>query len=197
MPCSRPFPAPAVRGRCALRTSKRSQALPRLTSMSLLANVRHSTRGLRKTPVFAISCIVVLALAIGATTAIFGLVDAALIRPLPFPASDRLVMLWERTPAYARGFVAPLNFIDWSEQSHSFAAMAATLGATPSSLVTNGGVTEAINVSTVTAGFFDVLGVTPIAGRTFTSADATDGASIVISERLWRCCSRPLASSRC
>src|SRR5688500_19477325 len=96
--------------------------------MSFWHDLRHGTRLLRKAPLFTLGSILVLALGIGLTTAMFSLVDAALIRPLPFPDSTRLVMIWEHLPQSARNRVAGLDFMDWSEQSRSFAGIAATMG---------------------------------------------------------------------
>jgi putative ABC transport system permease protein len=118
----------------------------------------------------------------------FSLVDAALIRPLPFPDSRRLVMVWERAPQFPRNRVAPLNFLDWSEQNRAFTAMAATAGTAPGPLVVSAGeAPDTVFVQSVTAGFFEVLGVPPLTGRTFVPADAVDGVNAaVVSERLWR-----------
>src|SRR5215471_19230845 len=89
---------------------------------------RWAVRFLRRAPAFTTLAILVTAAGIGAATAIFSLVDAALTRPPPFADPDRLVMLWEHAPSYARNRVSPLNFADWSEQNHTFASMAAVAG---------------------------------------------------------------------
>ena len=149
-------------------------------------DVRYAARTLSKTPGFTALAVLVLALGIGANSAMFSLVDAALIRPLPFNAPEQLVMLWERAPADAHNRVAPLNFLDWSEQNHTFVAMAAVAGG-DSTLTGTGGAAERIPGQAVTHAFFDVLGVKPIAGRTFLPDDATPRPNVVvIGERFWR-----------
>ena len=152
----------------------------------LAQDLRFAVRTLRKTPAFTALTIAILALGIGANTAIFSLVDAALFRPLPFPDADRLVMLWERAPAYAHNRVAPLNYVDWSEQNDVFSAMAAVSGG-GRTLTTGGREPEKIAGQSVTARFFDVVGVRPLTGRTFIDADAVlHPNTVVISERLWK-----------
>ena len=152
----------------------------------LAQDLRFAFRTLRKAPAFTALVIAILAVGIGANTAIFSLVDAALFRPLPFPDADRLVMLWERAPTYAHNRVAPLNYVDWSEQNHVFASTAAASGGART-LTIGGREPERIPGQSVTAGFFDVLGVRPLTGRTFTAADALlNPTTVVISERLWK-----------
>ncbi|OLC51560.1 MAG: hypothetical protein AUH43_02385 [Acidobacteria bacterium 13_1_40CM_65_14] len=120
-----------------------------------------------------------------------------MIRPLPFPDSKQLVMLWERVPQNAHNRVAGLDFVDWREQNRSFAGMAATLGRAFSTpfRATDGEVAETVALQRVTPGFFEVLGVRPIFGRSFTADDVPAGADLrpgvfsevaVVSERLWR-----------
>ena len=153
---------------------------------TLWQDVRFAARSLRKSASFTSLAILVLAVGIGATTVIFGLIDSALIRPLPFVEPDKLVMLWEHPPGYARNRVSPLNFLDWSEQNHVFTSMAAVVGA---SRVLTGttGAAERIPGQSVTTGFFDVLGIKPVSGRTFTPDDAQPQPNVVIvSERFWQ-----------
>src|ERR1051325_8937268 len=156
--------------------------------MSLWQDLRHAARLLRKAPSFTFGSALVLALGISATISMFSLVDAALIRPLPFPDAGRLVMVWERTPQLLRNRVAPLNFLDWSEQNHAFTAMAATTGTAPGPLLASPGeVPDTVLIQSVTPAFFDVLGIPAIAGRTFASSDAVEGTNAaIVSERLWR-----------
>jgi putative ABC transport system permease protein len=149
-------------------------------------DVVHATRQLRRSPGFTTVAAAVLALGIGANVAIFSLLDAALVRPLPFPDPASLVMLWERAPRFTHHRVAPLNFLDWSEQQQAFASIAAVAGGSRT-LTGLGGTAERIPGQAVTASFFDVLGVKPIAGRTFSADDAAQRSRVVvISERLWR-----------
>ena len=152
----------------------------------LLSNLRFAVRSLRQAPAFSTLAILVLAVGIGATSAIFNLIDGTLIRALPFADEDRLVMLWEHPPGYARNRVSPLNFLDWSEQNHVFAPMAAVTGANRT-LTRDGGAAERIPAQSVTTAFFDVLGVAPLAGRTFVPGDAVPQPNVVVvSERFWR-----------
>src|SRR5256885_8346490 len=96
-------------------------------------------------------------------------------------------MLWETMPRFARNLVAPLNFFDWNEQNHTFTSMAAAAVGGTVTMSDAQGVPEAIPSQTVTARFFEVLGVRPIAGRTFVNDDMRPGASVaVMSERIWK-----------
>src|SRR3954462_4490341 len=133
--------------------------------MSIWRDLRYAARSLRRAPGFTAITVLVLAAGIGANSAMFSLADAALVRPLPFTQSDRLMMLWERSPRFAHNRVSPLNFLDWSEQQHAFASIAAVAGGSRT-LTGTGGAAERLPGQAVTAQFFDVLGVTPIAGRT-------------------------------
>ena len=145
-------------------------------------------RQLRKSPAFTLVATLTLALGIGANSAIFALVDATLLRPLPYREPNRLVSIWEHSATTARGFVSPLNMIDWNGRSRTFEKIA---GFTPSvgGMVMAGadGNAETVSRQWVTAGIFDVLGVTPIAGRTFSAEDEATRANVVVmSEGLWR-----------
>ena len=131
-------------------------------------DVKFAFRQLRDAPAFTLVATLTLALGIGANSAIFALVDATLLRPLPFGDPDRLVTIWETTATTPRGFASPPNMRDWQSRSRTFDAIA---GFTPSmgSMVMAGadGNAETVSRQWVTAGIFDVLGVKPIAGRTF------------------------------
>ena len=151
-------------------------------------DLKFAFRQLRHTPGFTVVAAVTLALGIGANSAIFALVDATLLRPLPFRQPDRLVALWEKTATTPRAFVSPLNMQDWASRSRTFEKIA---GFTPSvgGMVMAGadGNAETVSRQWVTAGIFDVLGVTPIAGRTFSREDDEKRANVVVlSEPLWR-----------
>jgi putative ABC transport system permease protein len=154
--------------------------------MTFWRDLRYGARVLWRAPAFTALAVVILALGIGATTAIFSLFDAALLRALPYREPDALVMLWEAPPEGAHNRVAPLNYVDWSEQNRTFSAMAAIAGGSQT-LSRPGALPERIAGQSVTTRFFDVLGVVPIAGRTFRAGDAAPAAhAVVISERLWR-----------
>src|SRR5712692_6054522 len=150
-------------------------------------DVRYGFRLLRRSPGFAAIAILTLALGIGANTAIFSTVDALLIRALPYADADRLVMVWEDASAagFPRNTPAPGNYHDWARLNHAFSGIAATRGA--SANITGDGVPEQVVGRAVTPNFFAVLGVTPIAGRTFTDEEDRSNAQVVlISYGLWQ-----------
>jgi putative ABC transport system permease protein len=151
-------------------------------------NVRYALRQLARSPGYALVAVLTLAIGIGANAAIFSLVEAALLRRLPFDDPSRVVALWERNPhsGSPRNQVSSVNYTRWQERAKSFASMAAFSG-WPATL---SGADEAIRVRTgiVTSRFFDTLGVAPALGRGFVEADAAPGAPpvVVLSDRLWR-----------
>jgi predicted permease len=151
---------------------------------------RYALRVIRKNPAFASASILVLALGIGANTAIFSVANAILFRPLPFPEPQQLVRLWDTygTPGNL-GPISYPNFQDWRSWNRSFSAMA--VFAERGLVLT--GVGEATPLQTVaaSASFFEVLGVQPALGRKFLPEEDGPGAnngadSAVISDRLWR-----------
>lgn len=155
---------------------------------TLFQDLRYAFRQLGKAPAFTAVAAGTLALGIGANAAIFALVDATLLRPLPLPDPGRLVMIWERTESSDRGGVSPLNLVDWNERGRTFDRIA---GFIPSvaGMVMSGrdGIPENVSRQWVTAGFFDVLGVRPIVGRTFLpSDDRSELNAVVLSEGFWR-----------
>ena len=89
-----------------------------------MSDLTFALRLLRRSPGFALVAVITLALGIGANSAIFALVDAVLLPPLPFPDPDRLVMLWERTDRSPRAAVSPLNMADWNERNTKFRTIA-------------------------------------------------------------------------
>jgi hypothetical protein len=135
---------------------------------------------------FTAITLTVLAVGIGANSAIFSLLDAVLFRPLPFANADRLVMLWERSPSVARHRISPLNFADWNDRNGTFDAMAAISGGSRT-FVGRTGIAEQVPGQAVTARFFDLFGVRPTLGRTFMPSDVKPEAdSVVLSERFWQ-----------
>ena len=150
-------------------------------------DIRFAFRQLRASPAFTLVATLTLALGIGANSAIFALVDATLLRPLPYRDAGQLVTIWETSGTTPRGFASPPNMLDWKSRSRTFETIA---GYTPSmgSMVMSGRDGHALTVSRqwVTSGIFDVLGVQPIAGRTFTPEDEQQRRrTVVISEGLW------------
>jgi len=139
--------------------------------MHLIADLRYGARLLRKAPGFSALAVVALALGMGATTAIFSLVFAVLLKPLPYRAPEQLLVIWEKNPAQNRYklFVAPVNFLEWRKQSHEMEAMAAlqdvriTLTGGPNGHLDP----EELKAQRVTADLFPLLGVQPVNGRTF------------------------------
>ena len=151
-------------------------------------DLKFAVRQLKGAPAFTLVATLTLALGIGANSAIFALVDATLLRPLPFGEPDRLVSVWETTSAIPHSYGSPLNMVDWQARSRSFEKIA---GFTPSvgGMVMAGadGNAETVDRQWVTAGIFDVLGVTPIAGRTFSQDDDAKRARVaVLGESFWR-----------
>ena len=154
---------------------------------TVLGDVRYGLRLFRKSPVFSLVAVATLALGIGANTVIFSVVDAVVIRALPYDDPDRVIVIWEDVSrsGFARNTPAPANYIDWRRLNRSFVDMAATRGASAS--VTGDGVPEQIIGRRATANFFSVLGARPLIGRTFTEAEDRDGAQVaVISYGLWQ-----------
>ncbi len=152
---------------------------------SLAQDLRYALRLLTRAPGFAAVAVLVLALGIGANSAIFSVVDAALLRPLPFHQPDQLATLWEAPKGFNHNRVAPLNYQDWHDQNTTFAAMAAVAGG-PRTLNSDSGADQ-IPGQSVTLEFFQVFGIQPVAGRFFTQDDETsDRRVVLLSEQLWR-----------
>ena len=142
--------------------------------------MRFAVRQLKASPGFTLVAAITLALGIGANGAIFALVDATLLRPLPLPEPDRLVIAWERSDTVLRGPVSPLNMLDWNERSRTFEKMAGFIPGVGSMVMAGAnGTAEGVPRQWVTSGVFDVLGVRPIAGRTFLPSDDTQEISAV------------------
>ena len=150
-------------------------------------DLKFAFRQMRHASGFTVIAAATLALGIGANAAIFALVDATLLRPLPLPNADRLVSLSERANG-GREMVSPINLLDWNERNHTFEHIG---GFTPSvgGMVMAGrdGNSETVPRQWVLSGFFDALGVAPVAGRTFGPDDEARRARVVvITESFWR-----------
>jgi predicted permease len=154
---------------------------------NLLRDVRFGMRSLAKSPLFTGMAAAILALGIGANCAMFSLIDAVLLRPLPFPDAQRIVVLWERQPHQDRhNSVSPVNYLDWRERTRSFETMAVVFSL-PMNL-SGIGEPRAVDGAMVGAEFFRVLGIAPLLGRTFNvSEDVPNGPNVaVLSYSLWR-----------
>ena len=154
----------------------------------LREDFRFAFRQLRNSPAFTLVATLTLALGIGANSAIFALVDATLLRPLPYGEPDRLVSIWERSTKTPRGYVSPLNMLDWNTRSRTFETIAGFIPSVGQMVMPGAdGSAETISRQWVTAGIFDVLGVKPIAGRTFNADDDTKRSYVVVlSDGFWR-----------
>ena len=152
-------------------------------------DLRYTTRVQARNPGFTAVVVSTLALSIGANTAVFSLVNAALVRPPPYTEPDRLVVVWEtdRKRGIDRNAVAPLNYLDWKEQNHVFEGMAA-LEIGEGFNLTGAGEPERIAGARVSASLFPVLGVNAHLGRTFSEAEDRTGPPrvVVLSHSLWQ-----------
>jgi predicted permease len=149
----------------------------------MISDLKYTVRTLAKSPAFTLVAILTLALGIGASTAIFSVLDAVLLRPLPYPNQERIVELRELDEkSHAMSFTEP-NFADLAARQHSFEALA-KYSAFPEAIV---GGSEPVrgNVCAASPDFFRVLGVTPTQGRLF-SDDAASKDAIVVSYGFWK-----------
>jgi putative ABC transport system permease protein len=153
---------------------------------TLLHDLRYALRALRQHPGFTLTAVLTLGLGIGANVAIFSVVNAVLLRPLPFAEPDRLVRVWGLHPAIGHESASLPDFLDWRAETPSLAGLSA-LSNTRFTL-TGTGEPEMIRGAFVTADFFRTLGVTPLRGRMFTPGEDTRAAArvAVLGEGLWR-----------
>lgn len=152
-----------------------------------LQDIRYAARTLRKNVGFTATAVCVLALAIGANTAMFSVLNAVLFRPLPYRSPEQLAMLWTELPDQnvREGRSAWANFEDWRRQSTTFADIAAYDPATAT--FTTPSTAEQIGVMRISPNFFSLLGVQPLHGRSFTAEDAAYRDRVaVISHRFWQ-----------
>jgi putative ABC transport system permease protein len=155
----------------------------------LAQDVRYAVRSLRSRPLLVVVAVAVLALGIGASTAVFSVVDAVLLRPLPFAAPDRLLMVWMGLPEQNQPYIAvSYSFVEMlRKRSRSLAAVAA-MPETNSGFTLAGAEPARVDGRLVTGNFFDVLGARARLGRTFTEPEDRVGAPrvVVISHGLWQ-----------
>jgi len=154
---------------------------------ALRQDLRFALRTLRARPAFTMIAAITLALGIGATTAIFSVVNAVLLRPLPWPDADRLVIVWGTRGEAKQNGVVYLDYLDWQRESRSFDALGVFRGQSVN--LTGGDQPERVVGSFVTANFFSILRATPAQGRFFTDAEGdvrTKQAVAIISDQFWR-----------
>src|SRR5689334_3712091 len=155
---------------------------------TILKDIRYAIRGLLQRPGFTAIALITLALGIGANTAIFSVVNAVLLRPLPFRDPEQLVIVWEDAAfaGFPRNTPAPANYVDWKTQNQSFADMAAS--AETSFNITGDGEPERVSAYSVTANFFPLFGVQPLLGRSFSAEEDRPGGNKVamLSYSLWQ-----------
>src|SRR3954454_9030048 len=152
-------------------------------------DLRYAFRQLIKAPSFSATAIIALALGIGATTAMFAVIYAFLLRPLPYTNADQLVMLQSRGVTTGNDLgVNYQDFVDWQKQNHSFADLAFFNLRWNGNVESPGGMTETLKTTFTTANLFSLLGVQPMLGRDLTRADDEEKAPkvMLISERLWK-----------
>jgi len=153
----------------------------------LVQDVRYGFRVLLKNPGFTIAAVVALALGVGANSVIFSVVNAVLLRPLPFKDPHQLVMVWEEAThlGFPKDTPPPGTFLDWRQQNTVFSGMSAM--ALKNFNLIGVGEPERLDGRKVSANLFDLLGVRPILGRTFSADEDKPGSQVVIlSEGLWK-----------
>jgi len=158
---------------------------------NLMQDLRYGVRTMLRAPGFTAMAVLALALGIGANTAIFSVVNAVLLRPLPYDQPERLVQVWHvppqaTFPGTAEFAVSPANFLDWRSQAHSFEGMSAYGGGRYT--LTGNGNPETIRMIAVTDGLFSILHVRPLLGRGFVSGEDEPGHEheVVLSYGIWR-----------
>jgi predicted permease len=162
----------------ATRLKERSQEVVGFTVETVVQDLRYALRQLRKNPGFAVTAILILALGIGASVAIFAFVDAALIKPLPYPDPTRLVAVNESTELFPQNNLSYADFEDWKRLNTVFSSMN-VYTASRFELNTPTG-TEPVHGLRVSAGFLGTLGIRPMLGRDFRTGEDTAGAAQVV-----------------
>jgi len=153
---------------------------------TLLKDLRYGIRSLAKNPAFTAIALITLALGIGANTAIFSVVNAVLLRPLPYDDPARIVWLWDTQPQLATTPTSLPDFLGWKEQNRSFDRLAAFQGG--NMFVDAGDATTDTRVGLVTPDLFSVFRVSPVLGRTFTDEETLPGRFrvAVLSHSMWQ-----------
>jgi putative ABC transport system permease protein len=155
---------------------------------ALRKDVRFGVRTLRRRPGFTAVAVVTLGVGMGATTAIFSLVDSVLLKPLPFHEPDRLALVWEVRPRFNQPRIeaSPLNYLDWEQQARAFKSMAAYV--TTFVNLTGSGTPERLEAMQVTPNLLPTLGIEPLFGRGFVAPEGSPGQTrvAILSYGLWQ-----------
>ena len=154
---------------------------------SILSDMRHGLRVLLRTPLFTFCTIAALAIGIGTTTALFSVVHALLVKPLPFADAEQLVVVWEHNlpRSRARNVVSPANYLEWKVRNQSFERMAAFTQNRVT--LTGNGDPQELSTLIVSADLLDLLGVTPTLGRGFAEGEDQEAAArtLILSHATW------------
>lgn len=154
--------------------------------LDMFDDIRFAVRQLVAQPAFTVLAVLTLALGIGASTAIFSVINGVLLRPLDYPDPDRLVILWETNlPRFPEFSVSAPNFLDWQKQTRSYSALTAFSNAAIN--LTGKGEPQRVTAVRATADYFNVYGVHAVLGRTFLPEDDTPGRNhvVVLSYSFW------------
>lgn len=153
---------------------------------TLLRDIQYAFRSMAKVPSFTLTALAALALGIGANTAVFSVINAVLLRPLPYANPTELVALFEVSPKVGPFKISAANFQDWRQRQHSFASLG--LFRETSAVLTMGDFPEKVDAADVSPGALAALGVQPSAGRLFSNEEEQPGAdrSVLISNSLWQ-----------
>jgi macrolide transport system ATP-binding/permease protein len=177
--------AAALRFGNSARLGEQSREVVGFRAETVLQDLRYALRQLRKNPGFAFTAIVILALGMGVSVAIFGFVDAALLQPLPYRAPDRLMSVDERSANFAHSNLSRADYEDWKRMNRTFSSLE-VYGGTGYLLHTPSG-TEPVPARRVSAGFFDTLGIRMMLGRGFLPGEDRPGGSkiVILSYGTW------------
>jgi len=155
---------------------------------SIIKDIRYALRGFLKHPGFTAIALVALALGIGANTAIFSIVNAVILQPLPYQNPDRLVWVYGNRNGGSRGSVAPLDFLDYRSQNKTFEQFAASRSTILPMTLTGSGEPERVEPSAITGNYFDTFGVSPALGRGFSleNEKTSQDQVTVLSYAFWQ-----------
>src|SRR5438105_14990666 len=155
---------------------------------AVLQHFRYALRMLAKQPAFTAIAVLTLALGIGANTAIFSIINSVLLRPLPYPNPDRIMVLNESSGPGQDFSVALPDYFDWRNEAKSFEHLACTHKESRNLSGIPGREPERVSCASVTRNFFNIIGLPPEVGRTFSEDEDKVGAPpvVVISDRLWQ-----------